>query len=63
MLERLRKVVDESAVCPAPFDQVYLEGVFAPESYERVLAHLPETRRFSTPSVRRVPDDVPERSR
>jgi len=38
--------VAASALESAPFDHVYLDHAFSQETYERLLAHLPETRRY-----------------
>jgi hypothetical protein len=38
--------VQSSALEMTPFDHVYLEDLFSPEDYRRLLGHLPETRRY-----------------
>jgi len=38
--------VESSALETTPFDHVYLEDLFPPEYYRRLLDHLPETRRY-----------------
>ena len=38
--------VESSALEATPFDHVYLEDLFPPEYYRRLLDHLPETRRY-----------------
>lgn len=38
--------VDASALEAVPFDHVYLDGVFSRGTYDRLLAHLPETSRY-----------------
>jgi hypothetical protein len=38
--------VESSALEATPFDHVYIEDLFLPEYYRRLLDHLPETRRY-----------------
>jgi hypothetical protein len=38
--------VESSALEATPFDHVYIEDLFPPEYYRRLLDHLPETRRY-----------------
>ena len=38
--------VEASALESVPFDHVYLDGVFSRGTYDRLLAHLPETSRY-----------------
>lgn len=45
-LDRLRQIVDESALEATPFDHVYLDGVFPEALYVRVLEHLPDIRYY-----------------
>jgi hypothetical protein len=38
--------VEASALEAVPFDHVYLDGIFPRGTYDRLLAHLPETSRY-----------------
>jgi len=38
--------VEGTPLQTTPFDHLYLEGVFSPEHYRMLLAHLPETGRY-----------------
>src|SRR5262244_2958528 len=38
--------VQSTPLQTAPFDHIYLEDLFPPEFYRRLLDHLPETRRY-----------------
>jgi len=38
--------IEASTVETAPFDHIYVEGVFSPTTYRRLLESLPETRRY-----------------
>jgi len=38
--------VGATALETAPFDHVYIERLFPPDEYRRLLEHLPETRRY-----------------
>jgi hypothetical protein len=38
--------VESTPLQTAPFDHIYLEDLFSPEFYRRLLDHLPETRRY-----------------
>ena len=38
--------VEATPVETAPFDHLYIEHVFPPDEYQRLLDHLPETRRY-----------------
>jgi hypothetical protein len=38
--------VEASALESVPFDHVYLDGIFSRGTYDRLLAHLPETSRY-----------------
>ncbi len=42
----LVKGVEASTFEAKPFDHIYMEGLFFPAYYRRLLEHLPETRRY-----------------
>ena len=42
----LVKGVEASTLEAKPFDHIYMEGLFSPAYYRRLLEHLPETRRY-----------------